>query len=658
MRQYNILFVDDCNSTRELISNYLSQKGYNIIGAPSGKNAIEIYKTVKPDIILLDIVLPDITGYDVAKIIRNLEETSNEASYAAPWTPIIFLTANSDQKGLQEAVISGGDDYLVKPIPLPSIKSKIEVFIRIIEAKTKYIEKYRELSNEKKQVEFREHLLNKIFDTSPFGIVCIDNKGRIMMANQSISDMFNLNVEQILSKPITKLVPDLCSHNKNNSFKKTTTGKTLKLSAVNYDNKEFPVYIRIDSFTGNDNLYFVISIEDISKTQELSLRLEQTSKLEAMGNLAAGIAHDFNNILATSVGYVDLALDDARATKNDKAERYLNAIAKSHDRAKKLIQQMLDFGRTHPNNFQLLEINSTIENIISMLQKMIHPNIGIKINLEIEPLYTIGTKDKLEQIIMNLVINAKDAVEKDGIITISLIKKLVTKNKICTSCNAVFNGDYALLSIKDNGNGIDDNVIHKIFDPFFTTKGPSKGSGMGLAVVHGIVHSFKGHILIETSPNNGTTIKIFLPIYDKETIDNVTEKMNDYSPMEQKPLTGNKETICLIDDESQILNYLSELLIKNNYNVISFNSPVDFINDFQAKSLKPDLIISDLSMPHLTGVEIAKKLRNFGFNKNIILFSGFNDDVGNDILNKYNICCFLHKPISNNEILQKINEYL
>lgn len=655
MKKNKILVIDDSNSTRELIVDYLDHKGYKAIEAVDGNTGIKLFQSEKPDIILLDVVMPDLSGYEVAKKIRELEAVPN-TSYIAPWTPIIFLTANAAQEGLQKAVLSGGDDYLVKPVPLPSIKSKIEVFIRILEAKTKYVEKYNELVEEKDKVSFSEMLLNKIFDTSPFGILCTYENGSVMMANKVISDMFGFNNHALLRKNIIDLLPKIYDIHESNGRRTLTTGKTLKLQAVNSNNTEFPVYVKIDSFSVRNKQHFVISIEDITSMQELSLRLEQTSKLEAMGNLAAGVAHDFNNILATSIGYSDLALEDAIDNKNKKLERYLTAIAKSHDRAKNLIQQMLDFGKAEHSNFKLIEINTTLKNIVEMLSEVIPSQIKINTDINNSPLYTIGTKHKLEQVIMNLIINAKDAIETEGDITVSLSCEENTDNKICTSCQESFSGDFAIISVKDSGDGIPENIIHNIFDPFFTTKGPAKGSGMGLAVVHGIAHSFKGHILIESEPNIGTNFKIYMPIYTKENYENVTHKIDEYNPFDPEALLGNQQRVCLIDDEKQILSYLSELLIKYNYNVLSFDSPLTFIDEFQTQELEPDLIISDLSMPTLTGIDIAKKVRELDYANKFILMSGYAQELDPKELKTHNICEFLNKPLNNRDILKKIKE--
>ncbi|MCA9749843.1 MAG: response regulator, partial [Romboutsia sp.] len=310
MYRPTILIVDDQASTRKLLVAHLEHFGYRIIQAQNGIEAISIYLKHKPDLILLDVIMPDISGFEVAQQIRKLERESykhaNHKSNATNdieyWTPIIFITADTNK--FEKGIECGGDDYLIKPISLPLVKAKIDVFLRIIKARSNYIDKYYELYNEKISLEFEQKLSTGIFNLSPYGIICIDSNCNILMSNDAANHILKIEPSKIIGKNIIEFIPKKYLEKYNNFIKEylqTKTkyffGKTKKFTAIDSNNREFPISLRINEFTVNLQTYFVGIIEDITQQEQISSRLKDTSKLEAMGVLTAGIAHDFNNIL-------------------------------------------------------------------------------------------------------------------------------------------------------------------------------------------------------------------------------------------------------------------------------------------------------------------------------------------------------------------------
>ncbi len=240
-------------------------------------------------------------------------------------------------------------------------------------------------------------------------------------------------------------------------------------------------------------------------------RLRQAHKMEAIGRLAGGVAHDFNNILTAIVGYVDLTAGLAAKYQDEKITKYLQEIARASDRARALIRQMLDYSRQGGRKLEVVAVNDLIAEVVNLLKSILPSSFNIEMCAEAQDLNVVIDPVQLHQVIMNLCINARDAMDGEGAIIIS-VSNAHMDDAVCASCNKSFSGDMACVSVADNGAGIDQEMIGKIFDPFFTTKDVGQGTGMGLSVVHGIVHHYDGHVGVESTPHAGTTFKLYFPL--------------------------------------------------------------------------------------------------------------------------------------------------
>ncbi len=248
--------------------------------------------------------------------------------------------------------------------------------------------------------------------------------------------------------------------------------------------------------------------------ERFECRLRQAHKMEAIGRLAGGVAHDFNNILTAIVGYVDLTAGVAAKYNDEKITKYLKEIARASDRARGLIRQMLDYSRQGGRKMEVVEVKGLIFEVVSLLKSMLPSSVRIDIKDCDEDLYIVVDPVQLHQVIMNLCINARDAMEGKGEIVISVGKERV-EDVECSSCYKHIEGELACIAITDSGIGISEQVLNKIFDPFFTTKDVGQGTGMGLSVVHGIVHHFDGHVCVASKAQNGTTFRIYFPLVER-----------------------------------------------------------------------------------------------------------------------------------------------
>lgn len=404
------------------------------------------------------------------------------------------------------------------------------------------------------------------------------------------------------------------------------------------------------------------TVTDITRRKQaeidaLALReqLSQATKMESIGHLTAGIAHDFNNMLGAIMGYSELSQHMAGTGKIDAVMRYQEEILKAGTRAKELIAQMLIFSRLTPEGTGGAEhptilLTPIVKEVVSMLRSSIPTTVDLNCNIETEDLKVNIQPVQLHQIILNLGINARDAMGEYGKLDITLARHHFD-NEVCSSCNTMYAGDYAIITIKDNGSGIPSGVLSKIFDPFFTTKGVGKGTGMGLSVVHGLVHATRGHIKVESSADIGTTFTVLLPLVNSE--------VGSHEKEEKIPKGNIKGArIMVVDDEQYMSTMLNEFLTMHGALVVPFTSPARALETYAQIAGSIDLVITDETMPGLSGMHLAESLLKMSPDLPIILCTGYSEHANPDTAEKVGIAGFFYKPLNMNELLLKIQSLL
>ncbi len=385
--------------------------------------------------------------------------------------------------------------------------------------------------------------------------------------------------------------------------------------------------------------------------ERLQRELQQASKMEALGQLTGGIAHDFNNILGIIMGYTRMALDRYGDDVPEKVVDYLETSMQASNRAKDLIAQMLTFSRRGEVNAKPLQLVPLVKENIKMLQSIIPSSIRIDFNHENNLPSIILEPAKLQQLMMNLCVNARDAMDGSGTLYIDVGWQHGI-NTECTSCHKRVRGDWIELSVADTGSGMTTETISHIFEPFYTTKDVGEGTGMGMAVVHGIVNAHGGHTLVEAELNKGSTFRLLFPP--------VTEKLRAIqelapSPAELAPGAGMH--ILVLDDEPELAEYIGDLLELHDYQATVITSSQKALNLFQKDPDQFALMITDQTMPELTGVELIKKLREIRPNFPVILCTGYSNDFNTDDAKNMDIR-YLGKPIDADRLIQSAGELL
>jgi len=392
----------------------------------------------------------------------------------------------------------------------------------------------------------------------------------------------------------------------------------------------------------------IIDITDQERSEhekrDIENQLRQAQKLEAVGTLAGGIAHDFNNILTAIVASASLMQRSVDETSP--LRRHLDRIFTATERATPLTQSILAYRRKKPGKPAPVKLNQIIENLHILMTRLIPENIEVKTSLTKEDLTIMADAGQIEQLLLNLVANAVDAMSAGGDMRIKSEFAAVGESE--NPFGYIRPGNYAILTVADSGTGMDANTRERVFEPFFTTKEVGKGTGLGLAMVYGIVKQHDGFINISSEPNHGTTFKIFLPLI------NANVKAGAYQDM--KTQNGGKETILLIEDDTDVRKLLKEMLGSFGYDVIEAVDGKDGVEKFLGSQNDIRLLLTDVMMPRKNGKEAYDEIKKIRSDIKVIFISGYSAAATRELLDEG--LNYLAKPVSPRELLSKIRKVL
>lgn len=409
--------------------------------------------------------------------------------------------------------------------------------------------------------------------------------------------------------------------------------RTIKLEQVNTELAETNTQLR----------------KTIDTNREKEKQLRHAQKMEAIGTLASGIAHDFNNILSSMIGFSELTKMEL---KNDPVSmKHLNQIIAGGIRARDLITQILTYSRDSNVETHIFSLTPIIKESIKFLKSSIPMNIKIESRLGSSPYSTLGNPTHFYQVLMNLYTNASHAMaDTGGTLTVD-IRQINVREGDSYYPRLKIEGSYVYLTVSDTGPGIPDDIVEQVFDPFFTTKKKGEGTGLGLSIVHGIIEEMKGAIWISSPPDQGTTFHILVPAAHSEKT-NKTELM---LPELDTSLNG---TILLVDDDASLISWLTAMLIKLGFTVKGSTDTADALDIFEQNQADFDLVITDLTMPEMSGLELSDRIRQFNPEIPIIICTGSHDKLTDGLLKQYNIDAALKKPVLQKELLAAITKIM
>ncbi len=385
---------------------------------------------------------------------------------------------------------------------------------------------------------------------------------------------------------------------------------------------------------------------DITEVKKMEADLRQAQKMEAIGTLAGGIAHDFNNILASILGYTELALEDA--DKGTVLEENLREVLVAGKRARELVQQILAFARRSDERVKPIQVRSIAKETLKLIRSTLPSNIAIEQNIASEA-SILGNPTQVHRILMNLCTNAGHAMEQTGgTLRIDLIDDFV-KSGGAGPHDELKSGHYLILSVADTGSGIPADILPSIFEPYFTTKGPGQGTGMGLAMVHGIVESYGGKIFVESEVGRGTVFSIYLPVAGSHSV----KYEND-----NEPLPSGHERILLVDDELPITQMGRQTLERLGYSVVTETDSRKALTLFQTAPDAFDLVITDMTMPHMTGDILAAEMTRIRGDIPVILCTGYSRNLSEEKAARLPVRALAFKPIIKKDLAVTIRKIL
>jgi two-component system, cell cycle sensor histidine kinase and response regulator CckA len=602
----NVLLVDDDEDdfliTRDLISQ-IREPRHQLDWVNSYDEGLASLARSQHQICLLDYRLGERTGLELLRQARNFK--------VCP--PIILLTGQGDQEIDVESMKAGAADYLIKG----------RLTADTLERAIRYaMERRRSQETLRQEHNFVRHIM----ETSPSGIVVTDSGGKITFANRRAGEILRLpqNLPQTWNV-LNWRAADLGGN--------PLPGQTSLLKNVLDSGKPAMELCHMIEFADGERVVLstnatalssadgrvegmIVTVEDVTQRLALETQLRQSQKMDALGQMAAGVAHDINNILTIIQGHAGLLLNAAPA--DSKSAKSASQIVAASERAAGFIRHLLAFSRKQIYRTKILDVNVVLRNLESLLPRMLGGHITLETRYCRQLPHIAADTALIEQIVMNLALNARDAMPRGG-------KLIIETSAIDLDLLSVRrhpdgrSGRFVCLTVADNGCGMEPALMQRIFEPFFTTKEMGKGTGLGLATVYGVVKQYQGWVEVQSEVGAGSIFKVFLPASDQAAPAAVTP------PAQPENIQGGRETVLLAEDEGALLELMQYVLGQYNYTILTASSASEALQVWDAHQGRVDLLLTDVIMPGgMSGRELAAELKKRKPDLKVILTSGFN----------------------------------
>ncbi|MBN2654003.1 MAG: PAS domain S-box protein [Nitrospirae bacterium] len=501
-------------------------------------------------------------------------------------------------------------------------------------------EKYRTLSTR----------FNTLLEANPDVVIVLSPDMKIIWANKAAEETFDSSVNEIIGKTCCEFWYKSDSGCVDCQAKKCLSSGDLEDYTIeSHDKRTWDIRSVAITDEAGKSSNIIIFGRDITDNKKLEEQLLQAQKMEAVGQLAGGIAHDFNNILTGIIGYASLL--QMKASDNSSVKSDAANIIHAAERAAEMTKNLLTFSRKQIFNYYTINLNEIISRTMKIAGRLIREDIEIKTEFKNDPLYITADESQLQQVLMNLITNARDAMQHGGRL---LITTEITEldEEFVKLHNIGSQGSYVVWSVSDTGIGMDEETKRKIFEPFFTTKEVGKGTGLGLSMVYGIIKQHKGHITVYSSPGEGTTFRIYLSAASKEK--SAAAKSEDKHPM---PF-GKGETILVAEDDYALRGMTESLLTEFGYKAIVAENGEEAIELFILNKDKIDALLFDITMPKMGGVQAYMEIKKTAPDIRFLFYTGYAKDLISEKDYPFDITKLIQKPVSPQELLSKLREIL
>ena len=632
-----ILMAEDSPDDAELITRQLRRDGFDCeITRVDGEKAFLRELEKNPDIVLSDYAMPQFSGVRAAQLAHD----------SGLNIPFILISGTVGEDAAVDAMKQGATDYLLKD-RIARLGSAIR---RALEQKQSNEERRRT----QEELRWKTTLLEAQLESSLDGILVVDNQGRKILQNQRLEEMWkHSRVEGAANTLVSEAVFNPAFQKNPQAFSEKVAYLNTHPQEASHDVIEWIDGTILDRYSApvrdkaGRNYGRIWSFRDITEQRRLEAQFRQAQKMESIGMLAGGIAHDFNNILSAILG--NLYLAKLEATSQPELAEYLGNISQAAKRASDLVNQILAFSRQGKQEREPVKLNHIVLEALKLLRASVPTTIHIQTDLTQTPT-VLANATAVHQVIMNLGTNAWHAMRsKPGTLKVSM-DVIEADVDFANAHPGLHPGRYVRLSVSDTGHGMDAATVERIFDPFYTTKEVGEGTGLGLAVVLGIMQSHDGAITVYSEPGFGTTFNLYFPVFESE----VPPPENGAPALPP----GRGEHILFVDDENALVNVGKRMLERLGYKVTTKTSALDAIAAVRDEPESYHLVITDLTMPHMDGIKLGSQLLQVRPQLPIILSTGYSGVMTEDSVKELGFRGLLVKPATARALSEAVHRAL
>jgi PAS domain S-box-containing protein len=496
-----------------------------------------------------------------------------------------------------------------------------------------------------------EEQYRAVFNASADALVLWNSRSERVDVNPAYERLYSHGRDTVIDGHRARELADEYRAQRNRIIAGTLAGEPYfgELETIRHNGEQFPIELRTIPIRHRGEPHVLAVIRDLTERRrveqeraQLEAQLRQAQKMEAIGQLTGGIAHDFNNLLTSIMGYVVLAAERESALADSRLGNYLAQAQRSCERARDLIRQMLMFSRGHRGSPRAASLASVVQGVLPTLRAGLPDTLELAVETDESAPPVLVDPAQVEQVLLNLCINARDATDGAGRVRIA-VRPSPAAGSSCSGCHQSIDGEFVELLVEDDGQGMEPAVIERIFEPFFSTKETGKGSGMGLAMVHGIVHEHGGHVIVESSPGHGARFRVAWPVVADAKGTTPSRSEHGTSPRTMRPALNG--SVLLVDDDESVREFMRELLVSWGLDATCTASAGAALEQVQATPDRFDVLITDHSMPRMTGLELAQQLREQRNELPVILYTGHGESLACDAIASARLHAVIRKPV-------------
>ncbi len=647
---HQLLIVEDSPTQAELLRSTVEDAGFSVLVARDAESALDLLERHTVDLVISDIVMPGISGYDLCRRIKSSGEHSQ--------IPVMLLSTLNEPMDIIRGLESGADNFLTKPYKPEQVVARARMILQNRSLRTRsavfgveisFLGRTFTITSEKEQIldllistfedtvqanrelqrhraelaaakikleEYARALEGRVIlseekfrgflTASPDAVIVVDESMNIVLTSERIEPLFGYTPDELVGQPFAKLIdmaaapvpggPELCGTRK--------------------DGSTFPIETTQSAHKTPEGTVVITAVRDVTERLQMEEQLRHAHRIDAMGQLTGGLAHDFNNLLGVIIGNLDVIA----ARKIPDVQTFVENALEAADRGAMLVKQLLAFARKQPLQPERISVQERSLKTVSLLESVLGGKIKIQHSVDTETMEIVADRAQLEAALLNLAVNARDAMPSGGTLTIECTNVTLDEDYATTRVD-VKPGAYVMIAVSDTGIGMPPETQAKVFEPFFTTKG-ANGTGLGLSQVFGFAKQSGGHVSVYSEVGIGTTFRLYLPPAG-------TEAAVAAAPRKAAPVDGDrvKETILVVDDNDAMREVAALQLHTLGYDVIVAETPNDAL-DVLRSPRNVDLLLTDIVMPgQLDGRELALRARELRPQLNVLFTSGFTEST-------------------------------